>query len=160
MSVNTKTVDGRRKLRFNSLDEMLAEAENLAASDVKMLGNWTLAQIFEHLAAALNSSIDGSSFRPPLFVRLVVGLFMKKKFINRGLPSGFTIPKEAEAQFLPKDDIATDAALADMRSAVERLKSTDQRSCNPVFGQLTRDESDQFQLRHAEMHLSFVVPVE
>jgi len=31
MSVNTKTVAGRRTLHFNSFDELLAEAERLAA---------------------------------------------------------------------------------------------------------------------------------
>ncbi|MDA1055592.1 MAG: DUF1569 domain-containing protein [Planctomycetota bacterium] len=160
MSVNTKTVAGRRKLRFNSFDDLRAEAERLAGSEVKMLGNWSLAQIFKHLAEGLNSTIDGSSFKPPLFVRLVAGVFMKKKFIYKEIPSGFAIPKDAQAQFLPKEDIETEAALTELQAAIERVKSTDKRAQHPVFGKVTREEANNFQLRHAEMHLSFAVPID
>ncbi len=119
MSVNTKTVEGRRKLHFDSFDEMLAEAERLAGGEVKMLGNWSLAQIFTHLAAGINSTIDGSTFKAPMLLRIAAPL-MKKKFIYGGIPSGFKIPEEAQAQFLPADDAETGAALGALRAAIER----------------------------------------
>lgn len=160
VSVNTKTVDGRRKLHFETLDEMLADAEQLATGEVRMLGNWSLAQVFKHLAEALNSTIDGSSFRPSFFVKVMAKLFMRKKFIYGEIPPGFSIPEAAQAQFLPRDDTETQAALDELRSAVQRLKSTDERAAHPFFGELPREESDQFQLRHAELHLSFAVPTD
>lgn len=160
MAIDTKNVKGRRKLRFETLDEMIAEAERLAEGEVEMLGNWSLAQIFKHLAEGLNSTLDGSSFKAPFFVKLMAGLFMRKKFIYGGIPPGFAIPKDAQAQFLPKDDVETAAALAELQAAVERLKSTEERAKHPLLGKLTREESDQFQLRHAELHLSFAVPVD
>jgi hypothetical protein len=53
MNVATKTVTDRRKLRFETLDDLLADARQVATGEVTMLGNWTLAQILGHLAIAL-----------------------------------------------------------------------------------------------------------
>ncbi len=157
MSVNTKSVEGRRTLRFDSLDEVLADAEQLVVGEASMLGNWTLAQVLTHVAAGFNSSIDGSSFKTPFFFRLLAPL-LRKKFIHKGLPSGFPIPREAEAQFLPLDSAETQAALDQLRTAIKRLQSTKDRARHPLFGDLSRQDSDNFQLRHAEMHLSFAIP--
>lgn len=159
MSINTKTVAGRRELRFNTFDDLLAEAERLAGGEVKMLGNWSLAQIFSHLAAGVNSTMDGTTFKAPFFMRLMAP-FMKKKFISGGIPPGFKIPKEAQAQFLPADDVETEAALGALRKAIERFKSAERLAAHPLCGKLTKQETEQFQLRHAEMHLSFAVPAE
>lgn len=161
MSVDTKSVAGRRKLRFDSLDDLLAEADRLASGEVTMLGNWSLAQVFAHLAAGINSTMDGSTFKPPALMRLmapVMKMFMKKKFIHEGIPSGFQIPKAAQAQFIPADDVEIQTALGQLRSAVERFKSADNLAGHPLLGTLTKEETMQFQLRHAEMHLSFAIP--
>ena len=159
MSVNTKAVEGRRELRFQSFDDLQAEIERLAGNDVKMLGNWSLAQMFKHLAAGLNSTIDGSSFKAPFYFKLMAPL-MKKKFIHGSIPPGFKIPKEAEAQFLPSDDVETADALGELQAAIERVKSADKFAPHPMFGAISNGDVEQFQLRHAEMHLSFALPAE
>jgi hypothetical protein len=159
VAVNTKKVEGRRKLRFESLDDVLAEAERLASGEVKLLGNWSLAQILQHLAKGLNSTIDGTSLKIPLFMKLAGRLFMKKKFIYGEIPAGIEIPKEAQAQFLPPGNIEPEAALSELRAAIERVKSADARADHPIFGKMSLEESDQFQMRHAEMHFSFVLPL-
>src|ERR1700722_7218240 len=113
MSVNSKTVAGRRTLRFNSLDELIAEAERLVASPAtRMLGNWPLGQLLSHLAKSMDASIDGISFRAPLHLRLF-GLIVKKRMVHRGFPAGFTLPKEAEARAFP--------AVASPQEAIEIL---------------------------------------
>lgn len=157
MVVDTKKVDGRRMLRFESLYDVLADAEQLAAGDVRMLGNWSLAQAFSHVAAGFNSSLDGSSFKPPFFVRMLAPL-MRNKFINKELPCGFPTPQEAEGQFLPQDSAETQTALDELCRAVKRLQQTEERAKHPLFGDLSRQDSDNFQMRHAEMHMSFAVP--
>ena len=159
MSVDTKTVEGRRELRFNSFDDLRIAVDQLAAGNVKMLGNWSLAQVFKHLAASLNATIDGSSIKASFFLRLMAPL-MKKKFIYRGIPAGFKIPKEAQAQFLPSNAVETADALDQLQAAIERVQSADTIAPHPLFGNLSKEELEQFQLRHAELHLSFAVPVE
>ena len=58
MTVDTKKVTQRREVRYDSYDDLLSDAEHLASGDVQTVGNWTLGQIFQHLAKTLNSSID------------------------------------------------------------------------------------------------------
>lgn len=158
MTVDTKTATGRRKVAYQSYDDLLADAEQLAAGEVQQIGNWSLGQILTHLATSVNSSIDGFSFKAPLPLRIMATLFMKKKLIYQEVPAGFKIPKQSEAVFLPNESVSIEEALAALREAIERAKAETQRAPHPVFGNLTREETDSFNLRHAEMHMSFVKP--
>lgn len=161
MPVDTSHVPGRRKLRFESFDDVLADVERLYAGPVRTLGNWSLPQICDHLAAALNGAIDGLPLRSPWYLRLIAPL-IKRRFLTRPMPSGFKIPNQSAIQqvLVPRDDVDADAALERLRVAVARIQSETDRAPNVVFGRLTREEADQFHLRHAEMHLSFAAPAE
>lgn len=156
MSVKTATVAGRRQLKFNSLDDILADAERCASENYRPLGNWSAAQIFEHLARVMNGTIDGLPFTVPWIVRMVLKLF-KRRFINGPMSPGFTLPTKAKS-IVPEPIETTDQALNHLRQAIARLKQTDQRAPSPAFGVMTLEESDRLQMTHAEMHLSFLVP--
>ena len=66
MPVATNKVQNRRTLRFTSFDDIVAEAEKLAAAPhVTMLGNWPLSQLFTHIAGAIDHSIDGIHVKRP-----------------------------------------------------------------------------------------------
>jgi Protein of unknown function (DUF1569) len=75
MPVNTAKVDGRRKLDYASLEEVLADADRLSSRPVKVLGNWSAGQIFRHLALAFNGSIDGFTMTFPWPLRLMARFF-------------------------------------------------------------------------------------
>ena len=49
--------EGRRTLRFNSLDEVMPDVERLLEGH-STLGNWTLAQTCHHLATVLRRVVD------------------------------------------------------------------------------------------------------
>ncbi len=55
--INTKKVEGRRAVRYESLSEFLQDAERLANCEVRTVGNWSQGQIYEHLARALDISM-------------------------------------------------------------------------------------------------------
>lgn len=157
MSVNSKSVQGRRQLRFVSLHEVILDAEQLvAARDAKTLGNWPLDQLLTHLAIAINSSIDGIPEKVHWMVRLV-GPFLKGWVFRRGMSPGFRLPKKLEAVAFPEGS-SPEEALHKLRAAVERVRTEKMNACHPVFGQLTHEEWNLFHLRHAELHLSFVIP--
>jgi len=157
MPIDTRRVQGRRPLRFTSLDAMLADAERLVASpNTKMLGNWPLGQILTHLTLAIHSSIDGISARAPWFIRLV-GPWIKKRILQRGMSPGFKLPRTVERSFFPPSASARDA-LEKLRIAAGRLQSEKMTAIHPVLGKLTHEEWLELHLRHAEMHLSFAVP--
>jgi hypothetical protein len=154
MTVKTKQVAGRRKLHFDSYQEVLDDVHQLAAGQCRHLGNWSLGEICQHLAKTMDMSIDGSDAQFPWLLRKI-GPFLMKRFIARPMPAGFTIPKGA--QVVPDSD-ETAAGVAALEKAVVRLHGTEQRKPHPLFGAMTPQQWDQMQMRHCELHLSFVVP--
>jgi len=160
MTVDTKTVQGRRQLHYDSLDDLLADAEKLSAGDVdvQMMGNWSLGQILTHLGKAFETSIDGNAFMLAAPVRWVMRPLLKRKFLTKPLPSGFKVPRSVPA--LQPDATPAAEGLSVLKHAIERLKNESHREVHPVIGRLTVDEWNQFHLRHAEMHMSFAVPVD
>ena len=156
MSVNTKAVVGRRVLRFNSLDEILADLAGLEGKRLKTLGNWSVGQILAHLAIPMNGAIDGMEFRPPWYFRIIAKMF-KRKFLTGTMPAGFKLPKDAEAVLLPPPTSDADG-FAVVRRAIQRLKTETHREPSPVMGPLTIEEWNQLNCRHSELHLSFIVP--
>ena len=155
MAVDTKRVSGRRTLHFNNQGEVLDDVRALASKPVKQLGNWSLGQICQHLAVATNSAIDGASFRPSLVVRLVAP-FLKKRVIKGPMNPGFQVPQNGAAMIPAPTETA--AGIAELERAIDRLGRDSVRKPHGAFGPMTSDEWDQLLLRHAEMHLSFVVP--
>ena len=152
MTVNTKKVDGRRELRYESYGDLLDDAERLAATPHRTLGNWSLGQILLHTAQAIDSSIDGAGFALPAPLRLVMTLLMKRRFLSRSLPAGF----KTSPEFIPGETPAEEG-LAALRRAIDRQATTTERANHPAFGRISQKEWDDFNLRHAEMHMSFVV---
>ncbi len=154
--VNTKTVTGRRELHYDNYDEQLADAERLAGMEVRTLGNWSYGQILLHLARSIDVMIDGAPFSFPAPVQWVMSLLMKKKFLTKGLTPGFKLPKNA-GRLIP-EEASVEEGMAEYRTAINRAKTESKRAPHGGFGKMSKDECDQFQFRHAEMHMSFVVP--
>lgn len=152
MPINTKKVEGRRRVRYESLHDLLADAQRLSGSGARTLGNWSQGQIYEHIARALDASIDGSDFSLPAPVRWVMSLLMKRKFLEKEIPAGFKTTKP----FLP-EETTVEEGLASLQRAIARQDQESERVPHPAFGNISREEWNDFNLRHAEMHMSFIV---
>ena len=157
MPINTKRVEHRRHLRFESLDDILDDARHLASSDVDCLGNWTLGMALGHLARTMHASIDGVSYRAPGWMRLMARL-MKHRFLTKPMPAGFQLPSKLADDFLPAEATSPEDGVAAVAAGIERLRTESRREPHPLFGQLSVDQWEQLHLRHAELHLSFFVP--
>ncbi len=81
---------------------------------------------------------------------------MKKTFLSETLPAGFKIPGNAKQAMEPEPSVELEVQLSALRDAIERAKSDKTRAMHPFFAELTIDQWDQFNLRHAELHMSFV----
>src|SRR5580658_10196199 len=101
MPVNTAKVIGRRQLKFNTLDDILADVERLAQGNVRALGNWSPGQNLEHLAIVINGSLDGIDVRASIFMRLVARMF-RKRMLKMRMPAGFQLPRSAAALLPPQ----------------------------------------------------------
>lgn len=159
MAVDTKAVRGRRQLRFNSIDDIWAEAETLAnAPQVNCLGNWSVGQTLKHLGVSMEGSINGPGFKAPLMLRIVGRLYVKRLLLNGPFPTGFQLPGAAAKRLVPPDDTTPAEGLTALRQGIHRLRSETARTSHPVAGPLSIAEWDRFHMRHAEMHFSFLVP--
>jgi hypothetical protein len=155
--VNTATVASRRKLRFANFDEVLADVRLLAAQPTRQLGNWSLGQVCQHLGTAMERSArDDQLFRVPLWLR-VVGRLVRRRALENGLPTGFKLPPDGAAKFVPPP-VSVEEGLATLERGIIALSQTSHRAPHPVLGAMNVGEWDLFHLRHAELHLSFIVP--
>jgi hypothetical protein len=157
MAVDTRKVADRRLLHFDTLENILADLDDLSKKKVRSLGNWTLGQVYRHLATTMYSSVDGFGFAVPWPFRVIGKLFMKKRLINWSMKPGFNHPAQA-AQVLVPGPTPDDEGLAALRGALHRLQTESKRVPSPFLGELTHAEWDKMHCRHAELHLSFLKP--
>lgn len=161
--LDTKQVAGRRKLRFESLEEGLAEVAKLReaehAGTLRALGNWTLGQTLGHLAAWVEYWYVGFPMqRPPWAIR-VVSRLMLGWFLRAPMEPGFRLPGAAEGTWGTELCSVADGETR-LRGAYERLKREPAAVPSPLFGVLPRDKLIMLHLRHAELHLGFFVPTD
>jgi hypothetical protein len=161
--INTKSVSDRRSVRYGSVNEVLGDLDTLDAAmragTLRTSGNWTPAQIYNHLAAFIEYAFDGypEGFRaPPAVVRFVMK-FMKKKYCFGSMPVGLKIPRVPRGT-VGQDDGPPDAAMARLRRALQRIEATAPTRPSHLFGRMTHEEWKGLNLRHCELHLSFLHP--
>lgn len=156
-NLNTGSIRSRRHLSLQSLEDLLREAEGLAQAEVHTLGNWSLGQILDHLATWAEFSIDGVPARVPLPLRVIARPF-RGWIIRRPMRPGFRWSADADRRLVPKGPVGTAEGMEHLRRAVGRLRTEPHRAPSPLLGQLSAAQWEQLHLRHAEHHLSFVVP--
>jgi hypothetical protein len=150
----------RRQIRFESLDDVVRDAEGLLAKGYDRAGNWDLAQVCGHVANWMTYPVEGFP-RPPAPIRAMLWLMKKavgrgkfEKYLAEGMPAGK--PTMPESVPPPGGDPA--AAVARLKQAVEKFKAAGGVHPSPLFGPMTKDEATRLQLIHAAHHLSFLVP--
>jgi hypothetical protein len=157
MPVDTRKVIGRRPVRYNSFEDIVADGERLAAMEVMSLGNWSLGQTLKHLGSAMEGSVSGSGFKVRLWLRIIGRIYVKRLLLNGPFPAGFQLPRSAAKRLVP-DETSAAEGLDALRRGIARLRSEVTRSVHPVAGPLSIEEWNRFHLRHSEMHMSFLVP--
>ncbi len=159
MVVKTGKVE-RRKLRFDSLDQLLGELDRIQQAHesdrIKLQGNWSLGQILSHIAAWIEYGYVGYPVKPPPFFFRWILKLMLGKYLKSGMPSGVKIPGTKEGTF-GQDDIPVAEAADRLRQNIQRLKSGEPAKFDsPAFGPMSHEDRIALNLRHAELHLGFV----
>lgn len=158
-NVRTKKVKDRRQLRFGHLHELVDDVEQFKGQ-VRGTGNWSPGQIVGHIARVIECSLDGFEVpNAPLIVRGILKM-MRSSILNKPMKPGFKLP--GKFSFLkPDPDITWEQAVGQLKKVVLRIE-TGQRMQHrsPVLGFLEHEEWIQLHCRHAEMHFSFLLPVE
>ena len=134
----------------------MPEVERLRAG-YRSVGNWTLAQVCEHLAGSINGSIDGFDLRRHRIKRALFARPLLWYTFRFGIPSGYTV----DPALTPPDDAGLDGAITGLREALARYQQHDgPLSPHPLFGKLSRAMWNRMQCFHCAHHLRFVWPSE
>ncbi|MBA4188162.1 MAG: hypothetical protein C0467_09110 [Planctomycetaceae bacterium] len=151
----------RRKLSFATLDEVVADAENLLANGYDRAGNWDLGQVAGHLANWLSYPVEGFPKFPLVFwpilwlMRVTTGKVLLREYLAEGMPSG----KPTLRMTVPKSGGDPKVAVAKLNAAATKFAAhTGPIHPSPLFGAMNKDTAVRLQLRHCEHHLSFLIP--
>ncbi len=162
MALDTGKSTDRRPIKYQSLADLRQDLNALEAAHqagrLRQTGNWTPGQIFTHLAAFINFAYDGypKALQPPWIIRMFLRL-KTKGYINDRMPAGVRIPGIPTGT-VGADDVPFEEGLTRLRAAIDRLDGTPPTIESPAFGPMTHEESKKINLRHAELHLSFLHP--
>jgi len=147
----------KRKLDFQTADDVVAEIEKLRGDGYLKLKRWNLTQVGEHLTKTMEGEMNGLGFRIPWILRRTVGNWMTRRVLkNRSMPSVPTLPS-----LLPTaGDVAEDSAVIDRCIATIRKAELFSGSLDdyPFVDGLRHDEWRQFMWIHAAHHLGFLIP--
>ncbi len=149
----------RRQLDLPDLDAAVAEARRLHNSGYDKAGQWDLGQVCKHCSLPMHECIDGPTFKPSVFLKLIVKLSGAKGkfFATRSIKPG--LPAPAGFVFAPADAAGQAAAVEQLTEAASRFKQhTGSLHDHPLFGPLSRDQWHQFHTIHTAHHLGFLLP--
>lgn len=154
--MSAKTSGSRRTVRYSTLSDITQDAEQLLGSH-HTVGHWTFGQICQHLAKTMNCTFDGFGFQAPWFARWLIAPFVKNSLLIKPMRAGFKLPESGNA-LLPDNNVSAADGLRQMSAAIERYAHETPTAPHPFLGKMASEEVVQFQLRHAELHMSFIVP--
>lgn len=157
MSANTKPASARREVHYASLQELLDDAERLAQGNVHTVGNWTQGQIYKHIGISMRGALDGMNMKVSWFMRMFIKV-MRKRVLTKPMPAGIKLPAEAAAQIVPEASTTVEEGLEELRKSIKRMQIETQRHPSPFLGEMSIEEWNQFHCRHAELHMSFLIP--
>ena len=146
-----------------SVDDLRAEVERLAmaarSGRVRSSGNWSVAQMFQHVGRLIEFSFDGCPFRYPWWLRWparVLGAVAWRRMIALAFRPGFRNPPAAAA-LEPDQDVPHDTAAAYIRAQLDRVLQGEQMTQpGPIGDVRSHDQWVYVHLRHAELHLGFL----
>ena len=157
-----KSEPKKRELKFNSLDEMIAEVHALSDNGYTSHGNWTLGQTCGHLANWARFPLDGFPKQGPILgamfwvMKHTIAPSMSRKILANGFKGGMpTDPKT-----VPKaDQVSDEEGVEQLEQIVNRVKThTGEFHPSPLFGPMDKEIHTKVTLLHAEHHLGYLEP--
>ena len=164
-----EAVTRRTELRFETVDDAVAEARQLLSNGYATAGKWSLGQACDHLAKFTNYSLDGFPSRglPWPLNAIARGILLSDAKLSRPMPGGLpTAPflkphdaAESDGDERERDAAAVEAFAVECGRLKERVDAGGPFAKSPLFGHLTPDRWRRVHLNHAALHLGHLVPV-
>ena len=155
----TRPAPQRRRIRFNSFDELIAEIDRLHTGGYDRVAEWDLARCCEHMTRVMRASLDGFGHIPvPLWMRCLGRCVFKPAVLLTGrMPRRFPTAKEMVAE---DDDVRPEAtAVSHCIATIREVAAHDGPfEPSPLFGRMSPAQWRRMHLVHAAHHFSFLVP--
>lgn len=149
----------RRKLLFDTFDQVIADIEQLRDKGYEKVGNWSLAGNCWHLRLLFDQAMDGFTTDLPLFLKpfkLFAPKLLEKSLRERSIPANQPTLKV----WRPSDDLDDQTEANALIASIQRYQQhTEPLHPSPLFGKLDRETWDKLQLNHCAHHLSFLLPM-
>ena len=149
-------MDEKRKLNFQSADEVIADVERLRGG-YRKLGNWSLPQMTYHLAVSLR---DGLSPPEPMDLpRTPEQEAMKAGFVDYVMAGGAMKPEwQATDEWVPPES-CDERHIDEFISLLKTMRDYPHpRVMMGPLGPVTIEEYRGVDLAHAAHHLRYLVP--
>ena len=147
---------GRRTLVFDGFDAIPVEVDWLLTTPHTTVGQWSLAQVCEHLAVVTRRLVDAPASTPFDPSQVCSPEEKARVFASGLLPEG--IPLAPNMASPTARDAREQAAAFRDALAHYAASATGPVLMHRVFGPLSKDEWDHLVRMHCAHHLSFVVP--
>jgi hypothetical protein len=155
--IDTAKVE-RRALRFAGVHEMRAEVERVhawaRAGEARAAGNWSVGQIFGHLAFWIEEIDHDKGVRVAWYGRVLARL-MKRRILT-GRPAAGVRLAGAPLGTYGCEEMTLAAGYERLVRAMARLERGDFPSVDRNWGRMRPEDWLNLHLRHAELHLGFV----
>ena len=140
----------------DQLDSLRAEIVRVNLSGRGTTGNWSLGQIYFHLAAAFEASVEGLPPGYPFIVRLAIRP-VRWVVTRIRFPPWLPIPSSIRHKLEPPVDAVASEQYERLLKAIVLFASHDgELPPHPVLGPLSRKEWVGFHVRHCKHHLAFI----
>ncbi len=144
----------RPDLKFNTVDEMIADAQALRAGPYDRAGQWDLAMILDHLAKAMGGPFAAGGKNLP-WPAARIGRFVMHRFAQRTTYPAIQFP--APKSMKPTTGIALEPAFAEFLTAARQVQAASGETIQwPPFGAMPLEDFRKIQLLHGAHHLSFL----
>ena len=149
----------RLDLRFSSLSDACADVRALREGGYELTGNWSLAQILDHLNRSLAMTFDGADFGPPAVLRPMIRMIMMP-MVRRGAPIKMRATAPGPVKPSSVDELDEQACADRFYELADRMMAADASFVqpHPMMGKLSREQWLAMQTWHCAHHLSFAVP--
>ncbi|TWT97022.1 hypothetical protein Pla108_27990 [Botrimarina colliarenosi] len=148
-----------RRLKLESLDQVIDEVTRLRDHPYSRGGQWNLSQLCEHLTGTMRIGLDGSVKPFPWLLRATLGNLMFWLFASRvvrGVNGMKTLPQLEPAPSEADDPEAIERCLSTLREARDRREPLPPY---PFTTSITNDRWRQMMVVHSQHHLEFLKPI-
>ncbi len=150
----------RREVKFQSFEDVLADLEVIRSQSHIDIGKLTKGQIFKHLAESVRGSLEGFpvSLMGLWIIRKIIGPLLKKRILHQKMMSGIKLPKKAVEYQPDREEFDEEESILEYQEMIKKYQKLGSVLNHPYIGKMGPEEWTLLHLRHAELHLSFVVP--